>query len=341
MEHSRGLILWTCFFIAAAAAMNGSVEASKQFTVGDHIGWKQPSSNNSDVYTLWATSKRFHVGDSLSFEYDRNDSVLVVDKWDYYHCNSNNPIYSFNDGSNVVNLDRPGSFYFISGILDHCKNGEKLMIQVMGLHQTAEPPPATANPREVGLAPGPHPSSGIETTTIVGDGSSEYSIREFPIKNLVEAVEIRERIPKLSRGVAVFQPKQKPKLKKRNGVEDALKATKVFCLKFLAKIAQDVVFSGSCWSRYCYKGIELSNEVDCQECLGSTGVLSSKRRRKKREVDFFTWELPGSYIASVATCKDISDAVVVDINKPEPLPAGNPMDNSVMGNKLSCTLVTQ
>ncbi|KAK9022620.1 hypothetical protein V6N11_002867 [Hibiscus sabdariffa] len=144
--------------------MNGSVEASKQFTVGDHIGWRQPSSNNSDVYTLWATSKRFHVGDSLSFEYDRNDSVLVVDKWDYYHCNSNNPIYSFNDGSNVVNLDRPGSFYFISGILDHCKNGEKLMIQVMGLHQRAEPPPATANPREVGLAPGPHPSSGIVVT---------------------------------------------------------------------------------------------------------------------------------------------------------------------------------
>ncbi|KAK8551249.1 hypothetical protein V6N12_039897 [Hibiscus sabdariffa] len=143
--------------------MNGSVEASKQFTVGDHIGWKQPSSNNSDVYTLWATSKRFHVGDSLSFEYDRNDSVLVVDKWDYYHCNSNNPIYSFNDGSNVVNLDRPGSFYFISGILDHCKNGEKLMIQVMGLHQGAEPPPATANPRE-------------ETTTIVGDGSTQEAV---------------------------------------------------------------------------------------------------------------------------------------------------------------------
>ncbi|KAK8645917.1 hypothetical protein V6N13_119722 [Hibiscus sabdariffa] len=215
MEHSRGSILWTCFFIVAAAAMNGSVEASKQFTVGDHIGWKQPSSNNSDVYTLWATSKRFHVGDSLSFEYDRNDSVLVVDKWDYYHCNSNNPIYSFNDGSNVVNLDRPGSFYFISGILDHCKNGEKLMIQVMGLHQGAEPPPATANPRE--------------------------------------AVQISERIPKLSSGVAVcmmqllmildFGVRTETEFKeKKLRVEDAVNATKDFCLKFLTKIAQEVVY---------------------------------------------------------------------------------------------------
>ncbi|KAK8581203.1 hypothetical protein V6N12_071438 [Hibiscus sabdariffa] len=123
--------------------MNVSVKASKQH----RIGWQQP---NTDVYTQWATSRRFHVGDSLSFEY-RNDSVLVVDKWDYYHCNSINPIYSFDDGSTVINLDRPGFFYFISGVLDHCEDGQKLMIQVMGLHQRPQPPPppATANPQDV------------------------------------------------------------------------------------------------------------------------------------------------------------------------------------------------
>ncbi|KAE8659530.1 hypothetical protein F3Y22_tig00116962pilonHSYRG00598 [Hibiscus syriacus] len=144
--------------------MNGWVEASKQFKVGDHIGWQQPSVNNPDVYSQWTSSKRFRVGDSLYFEFGRNDSVLVVDKWDYYHCNSNNPVYLFNEGNIAVNLYRPGSFYFISGILDHCKNGERLMIQVMGLHQREEPPPAIANPHEAGLAPGPHPSSGIVVT---------------------------------------------------------------------------------------------------------------------------------------------------------------------------------
>ncbi|GMI82091.1 hypothetical protein HRI_001878400 [Hibiscus trionum] len=180
MEHSWCLIFCSCFLIVAAA-MNGTVEASKQYSVGDHIGWQQPSSNDTDVYIQWATSKRFHVGDSLSFEY-RNDSVLMVDKWDYYHCNSNNPIYSFNDGNTVINLDRPGFFYFTSGVLDHCKNGQKLMIQVMGLHQRAEPPPAGANPREVGLAPGPHPSSGIVVKTTLTSGILALTVTVAALK---------------------------------------------------------------------------------------------------------------------------------------------------------------
>ncbi|TYG68283.1 hypothetical protein ES288_D05G141700v1 [Gossypium darwinii] len=162
MEHLRGFIFCICFFILAA--MSGSVEASKQFKVGDHIGWQQPGANNTEVYTQWATSKRFHVGDSLSFEY-QNDSVLVVEKWDYYHCNINKPISSFDDGNTVINLDRPGLFYFISGVPDHCKKSQKIMIQVMGLHQRAESSPGIPNTPEVGLAPGPHPSSsGIVVT---------------------------------------------------------------------------------------------------------------------------------------------------------------------------------
>ncbi|XWS18960.1 hypothetical protein CRYUN_Cryun32bG0089800 [Craigia yunnanensis] len=145
MEPFRGLIFCTCLLILAA--MNGSVEASKHFKVGDHIGWQQPGTNNTEVYSQWATSKSFHVGDSLSFEY-QNDSVLVVEKWDYYHCNTNKPISSFNDGKTVINLDRPGPFYFISGAPDHCKSGQKLLIRVMSLHQRAESPPSIANPPE-------------------------------------------------------------------------------------------------------------------------------------------------------------------------------------------------
>ncbi|XVF74531.1 hypothetical protein PTKIN_Ptkin13bG0117600 [Pterospermum kingtungense] len=161
MDSLRGLIF--CSYFLILAAMNGSVEASKHFKVGDHFGWQQPSTNDTEVYSLWATTKRFHVGDSLSFEY-QNDSVLVVEKWDYYHCNTDKPISSFNDGETVINLDRPGLFYFISGAPDHCKKGQKLLIQVMGLHQRADSPPSTANPPEVGFAPGPHPSSGSVIT---------------------------------------------------------------------------------------------------------------------------------------------------------------------------------
>ncbi|GMI93782.1 hypothetical protein HRI_003047500 [Hibiscus trionum] len=97
-----------------------------------------------------AISKRFDIGDSLSFEYE-NDSVLVVEKWDFYHCNTNKPISSFDDGKTVIDLDRSGIFYFISGAIDHFIKGQKLLVQVMSLHQ--------------GLpAPVPHRSSGLVVT---------------------------------------------------------------------------------------------------------------------------------------------------------------------------------
>jgi hypothetical protein len=101
-----------------------------------------------------------------AFEY-MNDSVLVVDKYDYYHCNTSEPITAFNDGKNtVVKLDRPGPFYFISGAPDHCKNGQRLLVDVMsphGPHPIAPSPPSTAFPPEPDKGPSPSlpPSSGV------------------------------------------------------------------------------------------------------------------------------------------------------------------------------------
>ncbi|KAI3961150.1 hypothetical protein MKX01_035736 [Papaver californicum] len=40
-------------------------------------------------------------------------------------CNMTATIASFNDGKTVIKLDKPGSFYFISGALDHCKKGNQ------------------------------------------------------------------------------------------------------------------------------------------------------------------------------------------------------------------------
>lgn len=39
--------------------------SATEFQVGDDFGWQQPGSNNSAVYSDWATKNRFHVGDSL------------------------------------------------------------------------------------------------------------------------------------------------------------------------------------------------------------------------------------------------------------------------------------
>ncbi|KAI8013616.1 Early nodulin-like protein 2 [Camellia lanceoleosa] len=98
----------------------------------------QPSDNHTAFYDQWAATNRFLVGDSLRFEY-KNDSVLVVDKCGYFHCNISNPISIFNNGNNtVVSLDKPGPMYFVSGDPDHCKNGQRLVIQVMTcMHKSA------------------------------------------------------------------------------------------------------------------------------------------------------------------------------------------------------------
>ncbi|KGN45598.1 mavicyanin [Cucumis sativus] len=131
------LVISTAVMVAATAF---------QFKVGDEIGWQLPPTNDSEFYVYWASINRFQIGDSLSFEY-KNDSVLMVEKWDYYHCNSSDPILGFNNGKGVIKLNRAGAFYFISGFSDHCRNGQRLLVRVMLPHDliVASPPQSTAD----------------------------------------------------------------------------------------------------------------------------------------------------------------------------------------------------
>lgn len=39
--------------------------SAEEFKVGDAVGWRQPSQNETDLYNHWAANKKFHVGDSL------------------------------------------------------------------------------------------------------------------------------------------------------------------------------------------------------------------------------------------------------------------------------------
>ncbi|XP_038713472.1 mavicyanin-like [Tripterygium wilfordii] len=136
------------FCLVFLSQMNGMVvDASKELKVGDELGWQEPPPNNTAIYTQWAAKNRFLVGDSLFFEY-QNDSVLVVDKFGYYHCNTSNSVSAFDNGKTVIKLDKPGPSYFISGIPDHCKNGQRLLADVMGPHPLEQ-------------APAPQPSSGV------------------------------------------------------------------------------------------------------------------------------------------------------------------------------------
>ena len=70
------------------------------------------------------------------FKY-KKDSVLVVTEEEYDKCQPSHPQFFSNNGDTVFQLDRPGFFYFISGVTGHCQKGQKMIIKVL---ETATPP---------------------------------------------------------------------------------------------------------------------------------------------------------------------------------------------------------
>ncbi|KAF4386347.1 hypothetical protein F8388_019974 [Cannabis sativa] len=126
------MFLWSAMFISITCT---------DFAVGDEYGWKTPKSkNDSQIFNNWASKNRFIVGDTLHFEYDK-DSVLAVTEEEYEKCYSSHPVYFSNNGDSVFHFDRPGLFYFISGVSGHCERGQKMIIKVL---ETAHPPQSGA-----------------------------------------------------------------------------------------------------------------------------------------------------------------------------------------------------
>ncbi|KVH92946.1 Chaperonin Cpn60 [Cynara cardunculus var. scolymus] len=173
-----------------------------------------------------------------------------------------------------------------------------------------------------------------DTTTIVGDGSTQELVnrRVAQIRNLVEAAEqdyekekLNERIAKLSGGVAVIQvgAQTETELKeKKLRVEDALNATK-------AAVEEGIVVGGGCTL------LRLAAKVDA---IKST--LDNDEQKVGAEIVRRALGYPMKLIAknagvngSVVIEKTFltSDAVVVEIKEPEPMPTGSPMDNSGYG----------
>ncbi|CAH8324885.1 unnamed protein product [Eruca vesicaria subsp. sativa] len=134
------------------------LSSCKEIMVGGKpSAWKIPSSP-SDSLNKWAESLHFHVGDSLVWKYDgEKDSVLQVTKEAYINCNTTNPAANYSNGDTKVNLDRSGSFFFISGSKSNCVEGEKLHVVVMssrgGHHHTGG--------FFTGSAPSPAPSQAL------------------------------------------------------------------------------------------------------------------------------------------------------------------------------------
>ncbi|KAK9060500.1 hypothetical protein SSX86_021204 [Deinandra increscens subsp. villosa] len=160
------------FILSAAAALSVAITSvsAAEFQVGGAVGWRIPAANESQLYNVWASRRRFYIGDSLRFRY-KNDSVTVVNKWGFYHCDSSNPIAFFNDGDTVVNLDDVGTVYFISGDADRCKQGVNMMLEVMNPGPVRYIPPSISTPPE-----SPYSAVAPSPSQILGSG-------DFPESN--------------------------------------------------------------------------------------------------------------------------------------------------------------
>ncbi|KAF5188064.1 Early nodulin-like protein [Thalictrum thalictroides] len=131
------------FFFISTLFMVSTFAAAHQF----QLGWSKPFGNDdTESYDDWAERNRFHVGDTIYFKYE-NDSVLVVDRDDFRHCNVTNPISQLNDGNSVFRFDRYGFFYFISGEPGHCKSGQRVIIRVMVHPEIVEAPNIAPTPQ--------------------------------------------------------------------------------------------------------------------------------------------------------------------------------------------------
>jgi hypothetical protein len=88
------------------------------------------------------------------FKYTKgSDSVLVVSKEDYYSCNIWNSIQKLDGGDSTFTFDKSGPFFFISGNVENCKKGEKLIVVVLspnhghhGPHHRKQGPSSAPSP---------------------------------------------------------------------------------------------------------------------------------------------------------------------------------------------------
>nr|XP_043622825.1 early nodulin-like protein 1 [Erigeron canadensis] len=129
-----------------------------EFMVGGSGDWSLASTS----YNQWAERSRFQIGDTILFKYQAGkDSVVQVSKDDYNNCNAASPIAKYSDGHSVVKLNHSGPHYFISGLVENCKNNEKIVVVVMADRSNRAPTSSPPSPAPSGEeSPSPPPEGG-------------------------------------------------------------------------------------------------------------------------------------------------------------------------------------
>lgn len=137
----------------------GCVEAYKNYTVGDSLGWFDNLKEPKVDYQKWASGKHFSLGDFLIFKTDNNHTVVQTynvttykscdyndaDEHDTVDWSTGQPAFDNSPTVVSVPLLKEGPNYFFSGNYDgeQCEHGQHFMINVThgkGLPQSLLPP---------------------------------------------------------------------------------------------------------------------------------------------------------------------------------------------------------
>ncbi|XP_004287290.1 PREDICTED: umecyanin-like [Fragaria vesca subsp. vesca] len=86
-----------------------------EYVVGDSLGWTLPP--NTSLYSDWAASKTFQLGDRVFFNWTGNHNVALPTKEQYDNCSD----LQSNLGSPVSVELTAGSNYYFCTVGDHCK----------------------------------------------------------------------------------------------------------------------------------------------------------------------------------------------------------------------------
>ncbi|KAI8526423.1 hypothetical protein RHMOL_Rhmol13G0306400 [Rhododendron molle] len=194
-----------------------------------------------------------------------------------------------------------------------------------------------------------------DSTTIVGDGSTQDAVnqRVAQIKNLIEVAEqeyekekLNERIAKLSGGVAVIQAAVEEGIVVGGGCTLLRLASKVDAIKDSLendeeKVGADIVKRALSYPlKLIAKNAGVNGSVVSEKVLSNDNPKFGYNAATGEYEDLMAAGIIDptkvvrcclEHAASVAKTFLMSDCVVVEIKEPEPVPAGNPMDNSGYG----------
>ncbi|XP_048599932.1 early nodulin-like protein 3 [Brassica napus] len=95
------------------------------------------SSASPALQLSFCTTKIFIFDEGFKY---KKDSVLVVSEDEYKECKATKPQLYSNNQDTVFKLDRPGLFYFISGVSGQCEKGQKMIIKVMETESSPDSP---------------------------------------------------------------------------------------------------------------------------------------------------------------------------------------------------------